>query len=207
MSKTKYIDIDDTIYTVSKLKDDIKLKKGTAYIKGKMVYPYRGKYHDGKKKVGIYKNDNDEIIIIKPFGKNKRNMYNVSNVYSIDIDTINDIISDEGIIESDIDVIMGETDTVFAPLIMEGDNPLQILIKKALQDKQIDLKHYKNRFTDSSKMSNCKSALFNHGKMSFEKFLTWGDVLDLEINISIKDRKNCPNPMDNEHYYSNTIKK
>lgn len=208
MSKEKYIDINEVVYKVNKLTDDVKLKKGIAYIKGNLVYPYRGKYQKDKKhKVGIYKTEDDSIKIIKPLGKNKRLKYHVSNIYTIDINTINDIIDKEGVVETDIDIIMGETDTVFAPLIMEEDNPLQILIKKALQDKQIDLKHYKNRFTDSSKMSNCKSALFNHGKMSFEKFLTWADVLDLEIEINVSDKKNCPNPMNNEHSYSNILKK
>lgn len=211
MSKRKYIDIDDTIYMVAKYKDGMKLKKGTAYEKGKYVYPYRGLYDpDGKHKVGVYNlndGDNDNIRFIKPLGKTRKNIYSKSNIYSIDLDDVNDIIINEGVIETDTDIIMGETDSMFAPLIMEDDNPLQMLIKKALQDKKIDLKHYKNRFSDSSKMSNCKSALFNHGKMSFEKFMTWADVLDLDIEIIITDKKNCANPMNDEHSYSNSLKK
>lgn len=207
MSKIRYVDIYDTIYSVSKYKEMGMPKNGTAYQKGKYVYPYRGKYvSSDKKKVGMY-SDGDEFVFIKPFGQNTRNIYSISNIYKIDIDSIHDIINDEGVIETDTDIIMGETDSMFSPLIMEDDNPLQVLIKKALQDKKIDLKHYKNRFSDSSKMSNCKSALFNHGKMSFEKFVTWADVLDLDMEIIINDKKNSANPMNNEHVYSNSLKK
>lgn len=207
MTKPMYIDINDTVYNVSKYKDGVKLKKGKAYIKGEYVYPFRGKFNDGKKKVGIYKKDDDSVVFIKPFGKTRRLKYNIKNIYTIDLNEVVDIITKEGVMEPDLDVIMGETDSVFAPIITSGDNPLQILIKKALQNKQIDLKNYKNRFANSSKMSNCKGALLKHGKMSFEKFLIWCDVLDIEVELIIKDKPKCANPMETQHSYMNNIKK
>ena len=204
--KQRYIDINETILKVLDYnEDDFSPKKGEAYIKGKFVFPYRGKYkeNDKKKKVGVYLNKDGYPIFIKPFNKNKRNTYSVSNIYKIELNSIKSIIEYEGVLDPDVNVIMGETDDVFAPLITEDDNALQILIKEALRDKQIDLKHYKNRFVDGSKMSNCKGAMFKHGKMSLEKFLIWADVLDLEVTISIKDKKGCMNPMNNTHTYCN----
>lgn len=201
----EYIDINNEIYPVISFKKGKKegFKAGVAYRKSGMVYPYRGKYSKGlSTKVGVYHQD-DDIVIIFPSSKKQLLKYSAKNIYKLDsIDDILEII--DGITPPNIDVIMGETDTVFAPVVGDKDNFLQALIKYALQFKKIDLKHYKSRFADPADLSNHRKGILKHGKMSAEKMIKWATVLDLDYEITIKDKPNCPNPMGKEISYSST---
>jgi hypothetical protein len=193
----KYVDIGNNIYKVKKYNKDKKCKLGYAYIKGQCVYPYRGEYKKGKNKVGIY-SDGKEFKIIKAVGRKKLSKYHISNIYKLDMDNIQNMIEIEGIITKDLDIIMGETNEVFCPIISDDDNALQRIIKRALALKLIDIKNYAGRFKDAGDMSNHKRALLHHGKMSLEKFMKWLNVLDLEYEIVIRDKHGAPNPMNEE---------
>ena len=170
MSK-KYIDIDNTIYGVKKIKDinDGKLKTGFAYILPKdicgekIVLPYFGKT-DEMKKCGIYLSEEDEIIIRKPITKKKLKKYSVKNTYTTDKDSIDKILSTYGVKSNDnLELMLGDTDEVFAPNICSTDNGLQMLIKKSLMKKQIDIKNYVGRFSSISDLSNNMRSLLEHG--------------------------------------------
>ena len=195
-SDTLYIDIKDDIYRVEKYEEGMELKKGFAYIKGKLVYPYMGKYK-GKKKAGVYIDDG-EYIFVRPLTKKKINKYKKENVYRIEKDTIKKIKELEGMLTKDLDLILAESDEVFAPNILDSDNVLQILVKKALAKKQVDIKNYVSRFDNAGDMSNFKRALLHHGKMSVEKFIKWCYVLDLEFTVTIRDKDGAVSPMGEE---------
>lgn len=191
----KYIDIDNEIYKCALFKKNKKCKKGHAYIKGNFIYPFRGEYEEDKKlKAGVYELSNGKYKIIKAL--NKAYKYKLELAYDPSDDFISKLIDDEGIIEQDLDVIMGETLDVFCPIISADDNALQRIIKRALEKKQIDLKNYECRFSNKGDASNYKSSLLHHGKMSLEKFIKWCKVLDLKFKIIVEDRnEHVPNPM------------
>lgn len=193
--KNKYIDIDGEIYKCKLFNPDKKCKKGFAYIKGNFVYPYMGDFDDyDNHTVGIYKKKNGKYKIIKSLSKSYK--FKVDLMYDPDDNFINEILENNGIQEQDLDVIMGETVDAFCPIISNEDNALQKLIKRALEKKQIDLKNYACRFTNNGDLSNHKSSLLHHGKMSLEKFIKWCNVLDLKFKIIIEDRnEHVPNPM------------
>lgn len=198
MSK-KYIDIKDEIYRVEKFDDEKKLKKGFAYIRGNLVYPYMGKLDDKKKKkVGVYKDEDDSYRFIKPISRKKAEKYSIEKIYSIEKDTIKKIKEKEGLIARDLDIMLAESDEVFKPPICDSDNVLQRLIKKALDKKEIDIKNYVSRFDNPGDMSNFKRALLHHGKMSVEKFIKWCYVLDLEFTVTIRDKEGAISPMNEE---------
>ena len=193
-TKIKYIDIDNEIYKCKVYKKDKKCKNGCAYIKGNHVYPFRGELKEGKLKAGIYEDSDGNNVLVRAM--NKAYKYKLDLVYDPDDDLIKQIIEDEGVVEQDLDVIMGETLDVFSPKISDDDNTLQRLIKIALEKKQIDLKNYEGRFANKGDASNYKSSLLHHGKMSLEKFIKWCKVLDLKFKIIVSDKNDhVPNPM------------
>lgn len=195
----RYIDIGNDIYKIRRFNKKKKCKPGYAYIKGDFVYPFRGNYNKRKSyKIGIYERSNGKYKVIKTLTKNKFEKYHISNMYKIDLDSVNRILDSEGVISKDMDVIMGETNDVFAPIISDNDNALQKIIKEALIRKQIDIKNYAGRFRDAGDLSNHKRALLHHGKMSFEKFIKWCNVLDLDYRVIISDKRKAINPMKEE---------
>lgn|SRR5574344_46589 len=200
MIEQEYIDIDRVSYAVKPFENCDKFLHGFAYLKGKYIYPYMGTTLN-KNVIGIY-NTFKGIKIIKPFTKKDKKKYSKSNTYVLDMEMINNTILTKGLKKEKIDLILGETDEVFSPLITDEDNRLQILIKMALQEKQIDLKNYLPRFKDQTDMNNLKRSLLKHGKMSYEKFLRWCEILDLEFEITLDDSINSIQPMNNTIYYN-----
>ena len=158
-----------------------------------------GKLDDKKKKkVGVYKDEDDSYRFIKPISRKKAEKYSIEKIYSIEKDTIKKIKEKEGLIARDLDIVLAESDEVFKPPICDSDNVLQRLIKKALDKKEIDIKNYVSRFDNPGDMSNFKRALLHHGKMSVEKFIKWCYVLDLEFTVTIRDKEGAISPMNEE---------
>lgn len=196
----EYIDIDDNIYGVKKYDKDTKLKKGFAYkVKKKFVLPYYGKADSIKnKKPGIYLVDN-EVKILKPINKKAVKKYSVDRIYSNDKKDINKILSEFGVKNNEnLPILLSDTEDVFAPAILDSDNPLQILIKKALAKQQIDIKNYLPSFKSPSDLSNKKRSLCEHGKMSFERFTDWVDILQYGFEIRLFDSPDSVNPIGEE---------
>lgn len=192
----RYIDIDDEVYRVKDYDKDKQLKFGYAYQKKNYVYPYMGEFNDESYRVaGFYTKEDGSHKLIKPLSEKKAKKYSKDRIYKPDKKAIYEILQNEGVNDTDWDIILSESEDVFAPNISEEDNSLQRLIKRALQLKQIDIKNYQGRFRDPGDASNYKRSLIHHPKMSMEKFLKWCEVLDLEYDIILKDKKNAPNAM------------
>lgn len=197
----RYVDIDGCIYGVKKFNKDKQFKKGFAYIKGRYVLPFRGPLEKKSRKPGIYMCD-EGLIVLRPISKKKIKKYSIDKIYTIgDVNRINSLIIKEGVRSEDLGNILGESDEIFAPPILDQDNTLQILIKRALGKKEIDINNYAGRFTSTSDLNNHKRSLFHHGKMSYEKFIKWCEALDLEYEIIVKDAPYSLHPMNDEIHY------
>lgn len=183
----KYIDIDNTIYIVKKYKSPEKLEEGFAYIyKDKYVLPYYG-YVDSTKemnKPGIYIDIDDKVVMKRPI--KKKGKYSIDKIYGLDMDHILSIIEGEGITGVE-NTVLGDNDEIFAPPILDDDNALQKIIKMILQDMQIDLKTRQHLFNSPTDLNNTRRSLLHHGKMSFEKFLKWIDILGKNFEINVYD--------------------
>lgn len=194
MSK-RYITIKGSIFKVKKYDDEKNLKEGNAYIKGKIVYPFRGKLRDmdSKNKVGVYIDESGEHVFIKPISN--KGIYKASNIYEIDEDYKKSIISDDGLNNVFDETLTAEMGELFTPEIDDSDNRLQRMVKQVIKHKKIDLKNYENRFKSPTDLNNCKRSLLKHGTMSMDKCEKWCDILDVQFEIIFKDKEGCPNPM------------
>lgn len=195
----KHIDIDGVFYSVKKFKEEKKLKKGIAYIVKDLVLPYYG-YPVNKKEAGIYMNDNEEYVIIRPITKLQCMKYSVNKIYEVDDSKkfVEEMLKKTGVKAEKMDVILSESDSVFAPVITPEDNILARIIKKALIEKQIDLKDYMPRFENQTDMSNFKKSLLSHPKMSFEKFTKWCYILDLKFEFIVTNSEDAVKPLNND---------
>ena len=202
-TKNRFIDINGIAYGVKDINEkNVKFKRGFAYITNfkvgnqRLVLPYFGKTKMKRKHCGIYVEKNNDISIIRPLTKKKAKTYYEDRIYELTLSSIDKIIKTEGVKSAkDMDIILSDTDEIFSPPILDTDNGLQKLIKEALQIKKIGLKNYISRFDSSSDLNNSKRALMCHGKMSFEKFIKWCEILDLSFTVTVEDSEFSIQPM------------
>ena len=189
---------EDYVYEVHMYnpKHDKKLQKNHGYIIGDYVYIYRGKNKNKNTEMGIYKDDKNEYYV-QPGTKKEEEIFCVSNVIDMDIESISNKIKQQAEIynnEEELEVINSSSE-IFAPKIKDGDDFLKILVKKALEEKKISLKNYKNKFTKPHTLNNIKSALVKPTKTSIPNFEQWAELLGFDWEIRIFDNgqdKNNP---------------
>ena len=188
--------VEDNVYEVHMYHPSMtKLQKNHGYIIRDFVYVYKGKSEpDG---MGIYKN-NGELVIIDGTAREKEN-FSVDKVIDMDIESIANKIKEQAerfTSEEDLEVINNSAE-VFAPKIKEDDDFLKQIVKQALEEKQISIKHYKNKFSKPHTLNNIKSALINKTKTSINNFEQWAELLGFDWEIRIFDNgQDKQNPMD-----------
>lgn len=192
--------IGDDIYDVELFRSSKKLKKDRAYIHDSLVYPYHGKMDKHKKEdllPGIYINSDDNYEFIEP-SKNEKFLYDIDRISDLGIETINNKIKlheDYFIKPSDIEIINNNAE-MYLPTIKEDDDFLKIGIKKTIIDKHINLKNYKDKFTNPYALNNLKSGLNKETKMTVPNYLTWSEILDFDWVLRISDNgKDKLNPL------------
>lgn len=181
--------IDDDYYTVDVFSENDSLKKGVAYIIGDYVYPYHGKVKSKKDMYlpGIYK-VNGEYVVEEPKKKYKEK-YSVDNINELNKDSIFQSIESaktEFIDLNDIEVINNNSSS-YKPIINPDDDFLKYIIKKAIIDKDINLKNYKSRFGNEYSLNNMKSALTKPTKMTVPNFLRWCEILGIKFELKVYD--------------------
>lgn len=181
--------IDDEYYDVDIFYPNNKLKKNVAYICGEYVYIYRGKVKSENDITlpGIYKLNGNYIF------KNPKEKH--LHKYSVDLInelSMNDIFQSiennkQSFIDlSDIEVINNNSDS-YKPIIKDDDDFLKYLIKKAIIDKDINLKNYRTRFGNEYSLNNMKSALVKPTRMTVVNFLRWAEILGLKFDVTVYD--------------------
>lgn len=181
--------IGDDYYEVETYTKHTKLKKDKAYIKGDYVYTYKGKIksRDDIDGPGIYKLDK-EVIFVKPEGKDKAK-YDIDNINELSPASIFDKVSEDVskfIQPSDIEIINNNSE-IFTPTIRPEDDFLKYVVKKAILDKKINLKNYKDRFANEYALNNMKSGLSKSTKMTVPNFVKWCEILGLDWEMTITD--------------------
>lgn len=178
--------VDDLVYEVHMFHPSIKLKKNQAYIIRDWVYVYKGKSKpDG---MGIYKNDSGQLVVIEGTNKEKEK-FSVENVIDMDFESMAETIKElakKYTSDEDLEVINNSSE-VFTPKIKDGDDFLKQIVKQALDEKKINLKLYKNKFSKPHTLNNIKSALVNKTKTSITNFEQWAELLGFDYEITIKD--------------------
>jgi hypothetical protein len=186
------VTIEDDFHEVERFDNDKKLVKGRGYIQGDYVYVYRGKKEKFKKNElipGIYKNIRGEYEFIHPESKQEKLDYSVDNVIEFDTKSIFDEISDkkEDFLDpEDIEVINNNQET-FVPTFREEDDFLKYIVKKAILDKKVNLKNYKNKFPNQYALNNMKSGLNKETKMTVTNFKSWEEILGFKWKLIVED--------------------
>ena len=198
--------LNDEYYIVELYTKRTKLKKDKAYIKGDFIYLYKGKIKDRSdiNGPGIYKLDK-EVIFIEPEGKD-RIRYDIDNVNELSPSSIFDKVSEDVskfVQPSDIEIINNNSE-IFTPTIRPEDDFLKYIVKKAILDKKINLKNYKDRFTNEYALNNMKSGLSKSTKMTVPNFIKWCEILGLDWEMTIKDNgDDTINPLSENIFVSN----
>lgn len=185
-----YIATDDELFFISPL-PDLKstkysdLNSDYAYIENGYYYLLRGKYPLYKDEIiepGIYDN-NDSIELIHPSGDDI-SKYDVKN--SI-VNTSKEKIIEVLKTKDKIFISAPDSAKPFAPNINENDDILKRLIKKVLEEKNIDLDLYKQRFTDKNTLLNFKQTIKGNSKLSMLLFERGCNVLNLKYTIIVEE--------------------
>lgn len=184
--------VDDNIHEVKMYNPHLKedLVKGFGYIINDYVYVYKGKKKSTKKDLtmGIYKDELGKYIIVDGDLLEKRK-YHIDNVVELDLNAMISYLNnnkDQFSSPEDVEVINNSTD-VFAPKIDPDDDFLKQLVKQALQMKQVNLKNYKDKFSEGYALNNIKSALIKPTKTSVPAFMQWAELLGFGWEIKIFD--------------------
>ena len=131
---------------------------------------------------------NKKIIFVEPKEKEKKK-YDVDNINELSTSSIFDKVSqetDKFIQPSDIEIINNNSE-MFTPTIRPEDDFLKYIVKKAILDKKINLKNYKNRFTNEYALNNMKSGLSKSTKMTVPNFVKWCEILGLDWEMTVSD--------------------
>ena len=90
--------------------------------------------------------------------------------------------------EIDPDILAEGSGEYFAPKIRESDDILKRVVKTALQEMKININTLKKRFNNDYDLNNLKGQLAKPGAMSSKYFARWAEVLDLEIEVVIRNK-------------------
>ena len=88
--------------------------------------------------------------------------------------------------------ILISKDNIYNVNIKETDTPEMKLFKEALNKKSIDIMSYKPRF--SSDFSN-DIRVIQGDSITFGKLKKLASILDMNIELTISDKENAPNPI------------
>lgn len=186
--------VDDRLIEVKKFAK-AHLLKGMGYYTteepyANYVYIYQGKLrpNDYKEPGSIYKVSDDNFIFVD-HREEDRDKYLITKCTEIDANKIKKAIkerSDFKVLDQEVlDNFEGE---IFNPPIRPTDDIFKIIIKKALEKLQINLKSLRHKFQNDYDLNNLKSQLIKEGNMSSKYFTRWVEVLDIDVRFVIADK-------------------
>lgn len=191
---------EDDIYRVELYYPDKKLKKGYAYIKDDVVYPYRGKVKGTAdlSAPGIYKKSGEHIFT-EPSDDEIETLYDVSHIVSLDTEMIMHHIEEHSENYGVSEVIINNNSDIYKPSITEDDDFLKYIVKQIILSKKINLRDYKSKFPNEYALNNMKSGLNRKTKMTVPNFKSWCEILGVDWEMTVFDNgtdKTNPMPKD-----------
>jgi len=187
-----FITTEEGFHEVERYHASKKLRKGFGYILNDYVYIYRGKkekFRPSEMLPGIYLNIHGEHEFVPPNTVTDKVDYSIHNIIELDTQKIiNDILEqkEDFLDPEDIEVINNNQE-IFKPTFKEEDDFLKYAVKKAILDKQVNLKNYKSKFPNQYALNNMKSGLNKETKMTVTNFDSWCEILGLKWKMVIED--------------------
>lgn len=200
---------DDNIYSVKPYYKGVELELNTGYLKDGIVYIYRGDIAKQKKfRNGMFSNKKGQVIFSMPdVDKPKYVFENIKD------DSIQSIVKQAEKIDPKLrrQILrqINASSDVYIPELDSNDDFLKHLIKLVLHEKKIDIKQFKHKFPKSHGITNIKAALETKstadgkkGSMTIANFEKWLEILDMEIEIKIKDSDESELPCGKEFKFT-----
>ncbi|HAB66315.1 MAG TPA: hypothetical protein DCE23_03005 [Firmicutes bacterium] len=182
--------INDVTYIVKILRDCDELYKGEAYLFNGYVYPYLGVTDNIDDLVGIYKPSPEAKYHFRvPKTDKEKEEHDVDRVVELNPEKILSDMeknSDSYVTKEYIETVSNSAD-VYAPPIEPGDDILKKIIKKILQEKQININNYKNKLDNKWTLTNLKAALTKKQNLSMKYFVKLLDILGADIIFTVVD--------------------
>ena len=130
------------------------------------------------------------------FNKPKENDTTYSSENIIDFENasnLKEMIQKQAELEAAERTILIGKDNVYTINIDEQDTPEFALLKDAINRKRIDMNVYSKRF--GSDASNNLRLLNNAHSITFMKLKAFAEALDMQVDLTISDKPDCPNPI------------
>ena len=167
------------------------LASDTAIVKGDTVYPISP--NNSPNSIGVCK-IGPVLLYNKPDDFPLKEDYNASNIIDFENNTgcLREAIEKHARLASAERNILISKDNIYNVNIKETDTPEMKLFKEALNKKCIDIMSYKPRF--SSDFSN-DIRVIQGDSITFGKLKKLASILDMNIELTISDKENAPNPI------------
>jgi len=196
--KSSYIPLGEALYGVTLFPDNITTikyseLKDIAYISNDTFYVLRGplpKDDNSYLEPGIYENSNGFPEIREPITDDEKEKYSVSkNIIDTSKENIIEVLKNN----DKIFVTVTEGGNIFKPEIKKTDDILKRAIKKVLNEKNLDIDLYKNRFSDKNAFLNFKQVIKSDSRLSILLFERGCDVLNMKYTLIIEEKSEDDN--------------
>lgn len=129
----------------------------------------------------------------------------------VDISLVNTVFrtpEDKQLYNEDVLSDMNATSNVFTPIINPNDDFLKKLVKMAILEKKVPIAKYKAKLNRAYELSNLMTALRGDTKMSVKNFLIWMDLLQIDVEVCIRDNgTDYQNPLNKMIIYDSATDK
>ena len=164
------------------------MTEDTAIEKEGYVYPCNKIYSD--KVPGVTDLGN---VLVYTDPKNMSKEYEDKNIIDFEhVESLQDSIKKQAELLQAERTILISPDNIFTPVVKEDDTPEMKLLKTAIGRKRIDLDNYKQRF--GSDYNNDKR-LFDQSSITFFKMKKLCEVMDIDMELTLKDKPGAANPI------------
>lgn len=155
-----------------------------------------GKPNNANKRPYFWFDENEDIKFSEP-NSDIFKIYNKDNLKNFNVDCIIDntvagevLLSEKAIIDTNASA------EVYVPTILDSDDFLKLLSKRAIIDKEINIARLKYKMPEKYVLPNMKAAMQGKTKMSTVYFETWAELLGFDFELIIKDNGTDPqNPL------------
>lgn len=192
---------DEIIYPVKPFDYETDLEKDKGYLKDGYVYIYRGNITKKKKYAsGLFTDEKGQYFFyMDEEEKEKFKFDNIKDDSIISIIKRANSISPR--IQNTIMKDINKSTDIYLPDIDQNDDVFKRLIKMILLEKKISLKDYKNKFKKTHDITNIKASLDvktspdgKRGALTVNNAWKWADVLDMDVFIEFRDKKDSQEP-------------
>lgn len=172
------------------------LEPSSAILKDGYVYPLQN--INGEYITPGVKNYGPVFRYQRPITEEEKEAYNASHVidFESNINSCADMIQRTAQLAQAEQSILLKKDNVTEFMIQDEDTPEFKLLKQALTQKNVDLTSYKHRF--QAEFSNDLRILTRGNSITFNKLRAIAQATDMEVEVIIRDRPGCANPIGEE---------